>query len=136
VGAGKVDERLGAQIKEALGKDAVNAVGRTTIRQLGALIENSSFYLGADTGPMHMAIALRVPTVGIFGPGNYPAYGTYGKGFEHFHPIWHQIKEFPWVRNKKVAGNPYMDAVTVDEVIQACRNQIERFSKTKSQKAS
>lgn len=37
---------------------------------LAALLDGSCLYVGNDTGPMHIASALGVPTVGIFGGGH------------------------------------------------------------------
>jgi lipopolysaccharide heptosyltransferase II len=39
------------------------------IRQTAAIIERCALFVGSDSGPMHIAAALGVPTVGIFGPG-------------------------------------------------------------------
>ena len=33
-----------------------------------SLISNLDLFITADTGPMHLAAALKVPTVAIFGP--------------------------------------------------------------------
>src|SRR2546428_3312774 len=40
-----------------------------SIKVTGALIENCHLFVGNDSGPMHVAAALGVPTIGIFGPG-------------------------------------------------------------------
>jgi ADP-heptose:LPS heptosyltransferase len=45
----------------------LNAVGQTTIIQMVVLINNSDLFIGNDSGPLHIAIALKVPTIGIFG---------------------------------------------------------------------
>lgn len=47
---------------------------------LGALLALSRLYLGNDTGPMHMAQALDVPAVAIFGGGNWPRFLPTGRG--------------------------------------------------------
>ncbi len=46
----------------------VNLVGKTTILQLGALVERLTVYLTCDSGPMHIAAAVGTPTVSLFGP--------------------------------------------------------------------
>lgn len=38
-----------------------------TMREAGAVLERSTMYVGTDTGTRHVAIALGVPTVGVFG---------------------------------------------------------------------
>jgi ADP-heptose:LPS heptosyltransferase len=49
----------------------------TTIRQLAALLRRSALYVGTDSGPMHLASALGVPTVGLFGPSDPVRFAPY-----------------------------------------------------------
>jgi heptosyltransferase-3 len=42
--------------------------GRLTFKELGALISAARLYVGVDSAPMHLAAAVRTPTVAIFGP--------------------------------------------------------------------
>lgn len=46
----------------------INLVGRTSILQLGALLERCDVCLTCDSGPMHIAAAVGTPTVALFGP--------------------------------------------------------------------
>ena len=41
-----------------------------SIAELISLTRRARLFIGGDTGPMHLAAALRVPVVGIFGPTN------------------------------------------------------------------
>ena len=43
-------------------------VGNLGLRQLAALIAESRIFIGVDSAPMHMAAALKVPLVAMFGP--------------------------------------------------------------------
>ena len=54
--------------------------GKTTLRELGALISECDVFITNDSGPMHMASALHVPTVAIFGSTNWEATGPFGPG--------------------------------------------------------
>jgi len=59
---------------------ALNLAGKTTIKQLFALIDKFSVLVGNDSGPMHISAAQGVKTIGLFGP-NFPVrWGPYGKG--------------------------------------------------------
>jgi len=51
-------------------KKAVNLCGKTTLRLLAGLISHADLFVSNDSGPMHMANALNVPVVAIFGPTN------------------------------------------------------------------
>jgi heptosyltransferase-1 len=60
--------------EEALAQAVVKASGgvafalQSSLSQLIALMRRARIFVGGDTGPMHLAAALRIPVVGIFGP--------------------------------------------------------------------
>jgi ADP-heptose:LPS heptosyltransferase len=58
---------------------AINLCGRTTLRQVAALIEAASLVVTADSTPMHLAAALKRPLVALFGPTNPRRTGPYGR---------------------------------------------------------
>jgi ADP-heptose:LPS heptosyltransferase len=47
---------------------AVNFSGSTTLSSLAALIGRTSLLVTVDSAPMHIALALGIPLVGLFGP--------------------------------------------------------------------
>lgn len=49
-----------------------------SIGELVALTRRARIFVGGDTGPMHLAAALRVPVVAIFGPTDPVRNGPYG----------------------------------------------------------
>jgi lipopolysaccharide heptosyltransferase I len=49
-----------------------------SLTQLIALTRRARLFIGGDTGPMHLAAALRIPVVGIFGPTNPARNGPFG----------------------------------------------------------
>jgi heptosyltransferase-1 len=49
-----------------------------SLTQLIALTRRARLFIGGDTGPMHLAAALRVPVVAIFGPTHPARNGPYG----------------------------------------------------------
>lgn len=76
---GPDDAAKGAKIKELARLDAViDLTGRTSLRELAALIKGSMFYISADTGPLHFAAALKKPLVAMYGPTKAERTGPYG----------------------------------------------------------
>ena len=51
------------------------ALNKTTLDELKSIIANASIVIGNDTGPTHMAWALNVPSITLF--GSTPARNTY-----------------------------------------------------------
>lgn len=57
-----------------------NLIGKTSILQLGALLERCEVCLTCDSGPMHIAAAVNTPTVALFGPTDPMRHRPYGTG--------------------------------------------------------
>lgn len=62
---------LSAEIEAAMARKPVNLAGRTTVRELMALLASCSFLVTNDSGPMHIGAAFGVPLVAIFGPTDW-----------------------------------------------------------------
>lgn len=79
VGGGVVDEHLAAEIEHLALVPPVNLVGQTNLKELGALIAGASAVVGGDTGPVHLAAGLKVPTIMLMGPTDANRNGPYGQ---------------------------------------------------------
>lgn len=82
VAAAAVEEQALAQIDRRSAAGAPRGklrslAGTTSFGQLGALLERCQLFVGNDTGPMHLAMAVGTPTVAIFGPSMPSVYGPY-----------------------------------------------------------
>jgi len=56
------------QIQGLLKRPVGSLAGQLSLKELAALIARAKLFLGMDSVPMHMAAALQVPTVVLFGP--------------------------------------------------------------------
>jgi ADP-heptose:LPS heptosyltransferase len=60
-----------------------------SIKQLIELIRRADLFIGGDTGPLHIASILGIPTVGIYGPKDPVIYGPYnGKAVVVRKELW------------------------------------------------
>ncbi len=66
-----------AVIVEAAGDGAARKIS-CSVSELIALTRRARLLIGGDTGPMHLAAALKVPVVAIFGPTNPARNGPFG----------------------------------------------------------
>jgi heptosyltransferase I len=67
---------VGASIAR-LAPGIVDLTGETSISQLAALIARAAICIAHDSGPMHLAVALGRPAVGLFGPSDTVWAGPY-----------------------------------------------------------
>jgi len=76
---GSEKERSIAERVQGLMRNRVAVLnGKTSLETLIGVISESSLVLTNDSGPMHIAAALGVPTVAVFGPTDDVATGPYG----------------------------------------------------------
>ena len=87
------------------------------IRELAALIRRCNFFVCNDSGPMHIAAALGVPTVAIFGPTDHVAWKPLSKAATTVRrdmPCWpcssHKCK-IEWECTKKLAVDTVWDQI-------------------------
>lgn len=67
-------------ITRGLGDRVMNFAGKTSLRELMALISICDAFLTNDSGPMHIGAALRVPLVALFGSTSSIVTGPYMNG--------------------------------------------------------
>lgn len=77
VGASK-DKGLAADIKQRSQAKVFDLTGQTTLKQLAVVLQHSALFIGGDTGPMHLAVAMGTPVVALFGPTDPNRNGPYG----------------------------------------------------------
>ena len=59
---------VSAAIAAALQRTPINLTGKTSIADLPALLSQCHLFLGNDSGAMHVAAAVGLPVVAVFGP--------------------------------------------------------------------
>lgn len=90
------------------------AAPMTTIPQLAALMAKGAVVISGDTGPLHLALALGTPAIGLFGPVPATRNGPRGCGYRCL-----QAPGAAWERRDVSKVN--MGAITVDAVVDTAR---------------
>lgn len=75
---GTSDKRLAEEITAKASIPPVDLVGKTNLKQLAHIIKQASCFVGGDTGPMHLAVAVNTPVVALFGATDPRRNGPYG----------------------------------------------------------
>jgi len=116
---GSAEEALLADlIASGMSKKPYILAGRTSLSQLAAVISSTDLFVTNDSGPMHLANALKIPVVAIFGPTDPQRTGPYQKPYILFHkkaPCWPcSYRECPF-------DHRCMMNISVQEVFKACQ---------------
>jgi heptosyltransferase-2 len=62
------EKEMAARIRSAMKCNPISLVGQTSMRDLAAFFSACSIFIGNDSGAMHVAAAIGLPVIGIFGP--------------------------------------------------------------------
>ncbi len=80
---GPAEKPLTAALAADLSQPALDAAGQTSLGQLAALYERCALVLGPDCGPLHLAVAVGVATVHLYGPVSPQKFGPWGDPARH-----------------------------------------------------
>ncbi len=88
----------------------------TSLTELAALARRAKLFIGADTGPLHLAAAVGTPCVGLYGPWPAARHGPYGP--QHV-ALQKMFFEGP-TRARRTAPPIYMESILVEMACEAC----------------
>ncbi len=74
---------LAQSIAGRLSAPHIVLAGETSLGQLAAVFARCRLVLGADSGPLHLAVAVGAPTVHLFGPVDPALFGAWGDPGKH-----------------------------------------------------
>ncbi len=79
LGAGSRERDIARQIVNESNCCVIDLVDRTDLARATAILKRASLVVGNDSGPLHIAAALDVAVIGIYGPTNPAVVGPYGQ---------------------------------------------------------
>lgn len=123
------DERaLVARIQNRMKLKSFTAAGELSLSQLGALYERALVVLGPDSGPLHLAAAVRTPTVTLFGPADPVEFGPWGTRNRHIilsAPIGcRPCRVLDW-GDDDPAYHPCVREIHIGQVLEAARRVVQ-----------
>ncbi len=120
--SGPAEKGIVEEVKNRMTTKPIISEG-TSVRELASLIGKCSVFISNDTGPMHMASALKVPVTAIFGSTNPDATGPVGEGHRI---IYKGVECSPCFLRECTKDFRCMDMITVDEVFHIAKDVLRR----------
>lgn len=112
------DRPSAAEVQKNARHPLIDVAGRTNLKEAIALIARCDIFISNDSGLMHVAGALGVPTVGIFGSTNPKATSPTGEKSVVIH---HDVACSPCLKTVCPTDFRCMKLITADEVTETAR---------------
>lgn len=117
----RADEVLAAgKISRLMKTKPVNLAGKGSVNQFAVIASYLRLYIGHDTGPSHIAAALNIPVLTIFGPANPVLWQPFGK----YSYIVRKEMDCAPCGASGCENNKCLKELEVDRVFASCREVI------------
>mgnify|MGYP003636903398 CR=1 FL=1 len=123
-GPSESEKQLGKDIQDLATAPIESLIGKTSLKQMLALLKRASLVIAPDTGPAHMAVTQGTPVIGLYAHSNPKRTGPYlyqDYIVEVYHK--HLLKQhhktdsqLPW--GTRIKGKNLMEDISVDDVIE------------------
>lgn len=122
-GPADIDRKLGEEIAHYASVIDENLIGKTSLKQMLAVLQSASLVIAPDTGPAHMATTVGTPVVGLYAHSNPRRTGPY-LNLENVVSVYDQVileqsgkpwQQLPW--GKRAKGDDLMTRIQVEDVI-------------------
>lgn len=124
------EQALAADVTALCSGDVTNLAGKSSLKQLLALLARARIVLAPDSGPAHMAVTQGTPVIGLYAHSNPDRTGPYNSRdsvVETYHSSVERqygapSSALPW--GKRAKGDHLMEDITVEAV----RVQFDRLA--------
>lgn len=119
------EEGILKRVKEVAGNNGIYIFSGLKMREFMALLSMCNLMVCNNSGPLHIASALKVPTVSIMGPSVSPLWLPYGEN----HIVIN--KGLPCSPCNRAVCNDHecMELITVDEVMEAVQKKLLQLNR-------
>lgn len=97
----------------------------TSMTELASLCRRAALFVGSDTGPMHLAVAVGTPTISLHGPSRADWCGAYGETNIRLQVRYEEGSAF----ERRKADDSAMRDITTEMVAEACDQLLIRPAK-------
>jgi lipopolysaccharide heptosyltransferase II len=113
------EEELLGEVKRG-GVEDIQIFPCNNIRELIALLNRCDLLVCNNSGPMHIAAALKIPTISMIGPTVTPLWLPYGEN----HVVINKVINCSPCNREICKGHQCMESIPVDEVFGEVKKQI------------
>jgi len=116
-GPGEIE--IGRDIEAAMQARPLNLIGKTSVRDMMALLSRCRLMVTNDSGPMHVAAAFGIPIVALFGPTDHTTTSPLSPSCRI---VRKPVSCAPCLKRRCPTDHQCMEGITVDDVLEAVRS--------------
>ncbi len=116
---GKADGETAQEVQKMARTNLINLTGKTTLREAIYLISQCRLFVSNDSGLMHIAGALSIPTIAIFGSTNHITTSPAGNSFTI---VRKDVSCSPCLKETCPDDFRCMKLISVENVFEAAQN--------------
>ncbi len=120
---GKSDEEAAEEVRRLAQTSIINLAGKTGLKEAAYLISQCRLFISNDSGLMHIAGALNIPTIAIFGSTNPQTTSPVGKESVVVH---HKVSCSPCLKKTCPSDFRCMELISVDDVFAVAQNILKK----------
>lgn len=128
-GPSKIEKKYACEILQSCTSNPINLIGKTSVRELLAIIKDAEFMISPDSGPAHMATAMNTPVIGLYATTNpdrarpyLSSKWTINRYPDAIRKKYNQnVADVPW--GSRVRDEWAMNLITIDDV----KNRVDSF---------
>ncbi|HXN65136.1 MAG TPA: glycosyltransferase family 9 protein [Candidatus Acidoferrales bacterium] len=121
INSGPGESELARAVSEAAG-DAAPVAVQLELAELMALLQRARIVIAADSGPLHLAVALGTPVVGLYGPTSPERNGPYSKS----DLVVRNVSAAETTYKRRDAYSSAMLSISVEQVADALERRLGR----------
>jgi len=118
----RADAEAGQRLAENIGEGAISLAGRTSLGELAGVIQRAALLVGIDSGPTHIAAALGIPVVALYGPTDPLLTGPQGEG----NIVIRREMACSPCRRPTCENRPCLSGIEPEEVVAAAERLLRR----------
>lgn len=131
-GTSEIEHNIAQKVCRLSQHKIINLVGKTSLKQLLALLQRAEALIAPDTGPAHMATAVNTPVIGLFASSNPQRTGPYlsqpwivNRYPDAAEKYLHKpVAELSW--GQRIRNPEVMSLITVEDVTQKLDRLLSR----------
>lgn len=120
------ERQLTDRVAQSVSSKIVNLAGALNLRELAGVLSRATLFVCNDSSPMHIAAAMKTPTVALFGPSKSvetSPYGPLSRVVEKDYPCRFTCDESTCGNSAKPHG--CMRDISLDDVLRAAQELLE-----------